>query len=488
MLPNSALTTVRSAFYGKLPSRGDFVQRRMPRELFAAWEPWIAEILTQSRRGLGEAWAELYSASPVWRFSLSPGLCGDQGYAGVLIPSRDRVGRLFPLAIVRSVQPEETAASPLSAARAAWFESTIQLAVQALAEPAMSLEDFDAALLELHPPRPVAEARLGLPAAGVEWRPLAGLAELPADVVEVSRRASAADTGPLSCWWTAGRSSIPAGWFACAGLPDAATFVSMLTGFAPPVSPPASPPESSNVRPNVARTLTSASASHRGKVRGINQDACLEHQELDLWVVADGVGGGRDGERASRAVCDILALLRGAASLEALVAAVQAALQTVNAELLEDGHEYQDTCATTVVVLLVHDGRFAVSWAGDSRVYQWHESRLAQLTTDHNVYEALDRSDAFAGFKDLVVPDGNLITRSVGGADQVELEVRYGELRRGSRFLLCSDGVYRELSDAEIGEILAQADSPADACRRFQEEVLRRAARDNFTALVVDIP
>lgn len=87
-------------FYGKLPCRGDFVQRRVPREFVEPWDVWLQECLTLSRSQLQERWLEAYLVSPIWRFALAGGVCGAAAYAGVLLPSVDLVGRYFPLTLV----------------------------------------------------------------------------------------------------------------------------------------------------------------------------------------------------------------------------------------------------------------------------------------------------------------------------------------------------------------------------------------------------
>jgi type VI secretion system protein ImpM len=102
-------------WYGKLPNLGDFASRRLPDEFIRPWDAWLQEVMLTTRSGLGEAWLDCYLTMPIWRFVLMPGLLGPSGWAGVLMPSVDRVGRQFPL----------TAAAPLlSYAQAAQAEFT----------------------------------------------------------------------------------------------------------------------------------------------------------------------------------------------------------------------------------------------------------------------------------------------------------------------------------------------------------------------------
>ena len=90
---------VNVGFYGKLPCRGDFLQRRAPQDFVDAWDAWLQEGLHESRLRLQDAWLESYLTGPVWRFVFGAGVCGDAAYAGVLVPSGDRGGRFFPLTV-----------------------------------------------------------------------------------------------------------------------------------------------------------------------------------------------------------------------------------------------------------------------------------------------------------------------------------------------------------------------------------------------------
>lgn len=101
-----------AGFYGKLPARGDFVRFGLPRGFTDPWDAWLAAALAASRARLGEAWLPAFLESPVWRFLLSPGLCGDRAVLGLMMPSVDRAGRYFPLtfAVLCSAAPVEDAA------------------------------------------------------------------------------------------------------------------------------------------------------------------------------------------------------------------------------------------------------------------------------------------------------------------------------------------------------------------------------------------
>jgi serine/threonine protein phosphatase PrpC len=217
----------------------------------------------------------------------------------------------------------------------------------------------------------------------------------------------------------------------------------------------------------------SAAASSVGRVRRINQDCFIEHPQSGLWVVADGVGGHRDGDAASRMVCDAFADFLQTGSFDDTIQAVGDRMDDVNAQLVRSAAAslLGDASSSTVVVLLVRGSRCAVLWAGDSRAYRWRDGRFIQLTRDHSVEQAGS--------------DSHAITKAVGAQRRLELEVRRDEVRPGDRFLLCSDGLTRVLPDAQIGAAL-DGQEPAAAVQLLIQATLDGGAPDNVTALLVE--
>jgi len=91
-------------FFGKIPSRGDFVTRGLSSGLVDAWGDWVAQAIGASRALLGADWDDAWMVAPVWRFALPPGLCGSSPVLGLMMPSVDRVGRLYPLMIAAELE------------------------------------------------------------------------------------------------------------------------------------------------------------------------------------------------------------------------------------------------------------------------------------------------------------------------------------------------------------------------------------------------
>jgi type VI secretion system protein ImpM len=116
-------------FYGKLPSRGDFVVDAVPRACVDEWDAWARAALYAGRAALGECWTERWMAAPIWRFQLPPGICGNDALIGAFLPSIDKVGRQFPLLVVAG------AADPVPLAQGGiWLEAAVDQAVAAITQ------------------------------------------------------------------------------------------------------------------------------------------------------------------------------------------------------------------------------------------------------------------------------------------------------------------------------------------------------------------
>lgn len=161
-------------WHGKLPSLGDFASRRLEPALVARWDAWLAEGLDGLRQAAPASWLDDYLAAPTWRFLLLPGVLDQRCWAGVLMPSVDRVGRYFPFAILQSLAPPPARVEPLLR----WLHQLDDLAADALQED-WEPERLDAALAQLAPPdQPEVPGLPPLPPPeGVEIR-LAGTSDL----------------------------------------------------------------------------------------------------------------------------------------------------------------------------------------------------------------------------------------------------------------------------------------------------------------------
>lgn len=230
---------------------------------------------------------------------------------------------------------------------------------------------------------------------------------------------------------------------------------------------------------------SSASRTDVGKVRKLNEDSVLDLPELGLWVVADGMGGHAAGDFASGAIVSALAGIARPASLGELLSEVRQRLQAVNRQLNQEARSRREqVIGSTVVALLVFGGHAVVVWAGDSRAYRFHQGKLTRLTRDHSQVEELVTLGLLAPEQAEGHPAANVITRAVGVADSLDLDSEMFAIAEGDSFLLCSDGLYRELDDNAIKAALELSDC-SQSCEVLIEAALAQQARDNVSVIVV---
>jgi serine/threonine protein phosphatase PrpC len=218
----------------------------------------------------------------------------------------------------------------------------------------------------------------------------------------------------------------------------------------------------------------------------VNEDAFLDQSGIGLWVVADGMGGHSRGDMASRAVVGALAGLPRPESLDDLAEMVRVRLGEANRRVRQEaaGYGADSIIGSTVVALLVFKRRWRCLWAGDSRAYLLRDGRLHQITRDHNVAQQLVAAGELSPDQAVNHPASNRLTRAIGAQADLLLEECSSVLRDGDAFLLCTDGLNKEVSDIEIAEVLEGFDC-ADASRELLDLTLERGARDNVTVAVV---
>ena len=230
---------------------------------------------------------------------------------------------------------------------------------------------------------------------------------------------------------------------------------------------------------------SSASRSHPGRVREVNEDACLDQSAVGLWAVADGMGGHTLGEFASGLAVEGLKDLPAAEDLEQRVTAALERLREVNRRLRAEAL-WRDVplIGTTIAALVAAGSLCCCLWAGDSRIYLLRDGRLRQLTRDHNHLEAARSRYVSRSDDTLARPRKNWITRALGGEDTVDIEQTTVELIDGDIFLLCTDGLSNEVTELSIEQALRPGVCDW-ACEALVDMALDREGRDNITAVVV---
>jgi type VI secretion system protein ImpM len=288
---------------------------------------------------------------------------------------------------------------------------------------------------------------------------------------------------PMTMWWTAGSELVEPCVLLNRALPRPESFSALLAGtwddgrWDGEVARVAAEPVTA-LEPDIQYTLESGAATDAGNVRKTNEDHYLLRDDVRLWAVADGMGGHSNGEVASQMVVDALSAVAATSSLNTALQSTAAALEAVNSDLRR-GAVRVGKSGSTVVILVIRGMEWGVSWAGDSRAYILRDGAFSQLTRDHSV--AVESS-----LEDSVAIASGTITRAVGGHDQLELEHVADLVSIGDRFLLCSDGLYGTLDESKLVECL-QKGSAQEACNALIEAARASDARDNITAVVVDV-
>jgi len=244
-------------------------------------------------------------------------------------------------------------------------------------------------------------------------------------------------------------------------------------------------------------------ATDVGRVRDHNEDAYLVDKKLNLYAVADGMGGHAAGEIASnlavRTLRDALAGERDALLefekghggttrtdiLRLLESSVQQACSAVHQEGQKD--ETKRGMGTTLDVLLIIGSRGFIAHVGDARVYLFRQGSVHQLTEDHSLINELLKRGRLTREQIDKVQYKNAVTRAVGVYESVEVDVIDFDVLAGDRFLLCTDGLHGYLEEAEIPRFFEETPE-AELTERLVELANERGGKDNITGVIVRVP
>ena len=231
----------------------------------------------------------------------------------------------------------------------------------------------------------------------------------------------------------------------------------------------------------------SAQDTHVGMVRDINEDAILSLPEIQLWAVADGMGGYEAGNVASDMIVKSLSSILSKPSLNEMVDCVEDSLLDVNHRILEYADIMLDgrTLGSTVVTLLIKGYAGVCLWAGDSRLYRYRKNQLVQLSRDHSQVEELLSQGFISPEEAEKHPDSNVITRAVGASSKLYVDVTTFTVRLGDTFLLCSDGLYNMVSKDEISNTIASLPI-VQAVDVLIQKALDNGANDNVSVILVN--
>ena len=236
-----------------------------------------------------------------------------------------------------------------------------------------------------------------------------------------------------------------------------------------------------------AWVLASEYRTDTGNVRRHNEDACITRDSDGVWVVADGMGGHHAGDVASNSIVDAIRDMRIDPDLPTLIDEIEEKILDVNRNLIEMARAKRTTIGSTVVGIAHRGDHLVAFWAGDSRLYRIRGKKMEQITQDHDMIQDLVESSVCTLEEAKKHPQAERVTRAVGGAEDLFLDMEVFELQRKDLYILCSDGLYKELTDDEILEIIRGCKGVEEIPDALVEAALARRGRDNVTVVAVEV-
>jgi protein phosphatase len=248
--------------------------------------------------------------------------------------------------------------------------------------------------------------------------------------------------------------------------------------------------------------IDACGVTHPGRVRSVNEDAFLVDHELQMFVVADGMGGHNAGDRASRIAVETVRAfvarsrdqaectwpygIDGNLSLDAN--RLRTALMVANRKVFKAADDRDDYAGmgTTIVAALVGENDVCYGGVGDSRMYTCSGGAFSQVTQDDSWVATILAADPTMTKEEMAShPMRHMLTKVLGVTATIDLDVSERRLQDGDRFLLCSDGLHNAIDDAALEAILSTASNANEAADRLLQTALDGPAVDNVTALVL---
>jgi type VI secretion system protein ImpM len=454
----------RIGFFGKLPSHGDFISEGLERDTITTLDTWIRGGLHACEQEFGTGWSKLFAASPPWRFIVEKGVWGNATYAGVMLPSKDRVGRSFPLLIV--AQLHDFAYHP----RTLYLDHTWFMAAEGLAETSLT-RDFDIghftqSLKRMRLPRPDDEEVLATSQTDrsalwwyidPETRRSRGVrlqgALVPDNFVQLFRESSRSTPSKPAV------KEVP---------PDHGVAGRSDTDIAAePVASAAAQPDRLP-ETTVPGKIAYSYATHAGTRFSINADSLFLSENPALFAIADGVGDQNHALEAAKLTTNSLIDIAEPATAEAMVQDIKGKLGRANSLLLarQNRSDTEPLCASIITVAIMN-AQLLLLWAGDARAYLLRDGIMRPLTRDH-VSIGLQKR----------------LRRGVGLEQQFLPEVLIEPFETGDRLLLCSFPLVHTLKERTVAEILLEC-SGVEGAELLVQEALIANVRENVSAIVI---
>lgn len=232
--------------------------------------------------------------------------------------------------------------------------------------------------------------------------------------------------------------------------------------------------------------------THVGLVRKGNEDSLCVDENLNLYGVADGMGGHEAGEVASDMAVQVVIEHLGKQQPGALVdpsTALVAAIRAANGLIFEKAEQMTNLrgMGTTIAIGLIRDNRLSVGHVGDSRVYLLREGKLHQITQDHSLVNQLLINGGITEEEAFTHPQRNVLIRALGTSKEVEVDITEVQLQVGDRILFCTDGLSGCMRKEELQEKLNSVSSVTEAVDNLLSSALEAGGPDNITIVLVEV-
>lgn len=231
----------------------------------------------------------------------------------------------------------------------------------------------------------------------------------------------------------------------------------------------------------------SHSVTHVGKKRTVNQDAIFADDAQCVWLVADGMGGHSEGDKASQAIVSAFSQTTFSHEMSERIIQIETVLRLINDEL----QHYSSTVlsgkhtGSTAVVLTVCQGYCALIWAGDSRCYRIFNNQIQQVGWDHSHVEEMLRAGHITAEEAATSSLSNVITRAIGAHKNVYFDHVLFPFNSDEIYLICSDGLTNELIDDQILATVSKHGNSQSCIDNLLEDTLENGARDNVSIITM---
>lgn len=238
-------------------------------------------------------------------------------------------------------------------------------------------------------------------------------------------------------------------------------------------------------------SVTSYSLTDIGRQRQLNQDYVFTSEVAvgplpNLFIVADGMGGHKAGEFASKSAVETIVNEVNRSKEKNAVKVLGKAIQKANEKVRQKASmdENYQGMGTTLVLASYSGHTLCVANVGDSRLYLISD-KIRQITTDHSLVEEMIRMGGLDREKARSHPDKNIITRAVGVVDEVDADFfEVDDIKTGDIVLMCSDGLSNMISDTELEEIVREETSLEDRAKKMIALANQRGGKDNITVIL----